>query len=46
VPPSTSSDGTAYVGTTRLGSQTSIARVLSITVSSPSVARMRLSIGS
>ena len=42
----TSSSGTAYVGTTRRGSQTSIARVLSTTVSPPSVARIRLSIGS
>ena len=42
----TSSTGTAYVGTTRLGSQTSIARVVSMTVPSPTSARMRLSIGS
>ena len=41
-----SSSGTAYVGTTRCGSQTSIARVVSTTVSPPSVARIRLSIGS
>ena len=44
--PRTSSTGTAYSGTTRRGSQTSSARVLSTTISPPSVARMRFSIGS
>ena len=42
----TCSTGTAYDGTTRRGSQTSMARLLSITVSSPSTARTRLSVGS
>jgi hypothetical protein len=41
-----SSDGIAYDGTTRRGSQTSIARVLSSTVSEPSLARIRFSVGS
>ena len=44
--PCTSSVGTAYSGTTRRGSQTSSARRLSTTVSPPSSARTRLSIGS
>ena len=38
--------GTAYDGTMRRGSQTSTALVLSSTVTSPSVARMRLAVGS
>ena len=44
--PRTSPAGTAYDGTTRRGSQTSTARVLSTTVSPPSTARIRLAVGS
>jgi hypothetical protein len=41
-----SATGTAYTGTIRLGSQTSIALVLSITVRSPSSPRILSSVGS
>ena len=41
-----SASGTAYVGTTRRGSHTSSARVLSSAGSSPIVARTRFAVGS
>ena len=44
--PRTSSTGTAYDGTIRLGSQTSTARVLSTIVSPPSTAWIRFAVGS
>ena len=44
--PRTSCTGTAYDGTTRRGSQTSTARVLSTTVSPPSTAWIRFAVGS